>query len=155
MYWRLGPAYRKIAPETNKASLQKIVTAGPPPGLLALSDNLAVGWCQLTSRDALPWLDKVRKLKRVDDRPVWSISCFYIRTGWRKRGLTAALIAAAASAAKEAGATTLEAYPLDRKLTRSASFTGYLSTFENAGFQVVARHSASQPIVRLNLGSPR
>jgi len=151
MYWRIGPAYRQQSPEDNKAAFHTVVHGGPPPGLLAFSGNQAVGWCQLTSRDALPWIDRVKKLKRLDDTPVWSISCFYIRKGHRKRGVSAALIGAAIDAAREAGARVLEAYPLDADLTRSTSFTGYSSTFRRAGFKVVARHVASQPIMRIDL----
>lgn len=81
-------------------------------------------WCQLTPRDALPWLDRTWRLKRVDEVPVWSLSCFYVRKGYRKQGVTSALIAAALDAAKRAGAPALEAYPLDANLTPSTSHTG-------------------------------
>ncbi|MGH9631072.1 MAG: GNAT family N-acetyltransferase [Bryobacteraceae bacterium] len=151
MYWRIGPEYRRKPPEANKANFQAIVRNGPPPGLLAFIGNEAVGWCQLTPRDALPWIDRVRKVRRVDDVPVWSISCFYIRKDQRRRGLTAALIGAAIGAARDGGAPALEAYPLDAKLTRSTSFTGYLSAFLKAGFKIVARRVAFQPILRFDL----
>jgi hypothetical protein len=42
--------------EQNKAAFRKVVKSGPPPGLLAFDGDVAVGWCQLTPRDALPWL---------------------------------------------------------------------------------------------------
>ena len=148
MYWRIGSAYLKRPKEANREALHEVVTNGPPPGLLAFDGNLAVGWCQLTPRDALPWLDRTRQLKRVDDVPVWSLSCFYIRKGYRKRGVTSALIAAALEAAKQAGAPALEAYPLDANLTTSTSFTGYASTFARAGFKIVARHAPPRPIMR-------
>jgi GNAT superfamily N-acetyltransferase len=151
MYWRIGTRYRRQTPETNKAAFHSIVRKGPPPGLIAFSGNEAVGWCQLTSREALPWMDHVKKLKRVDDAPVWSISCFYIRTGQRKRGVSTALIRAAIDAAREAGVCALEAYPLDAEMTRSTSFTGYSSTFLKAGFKIAARHAAVQPVMRLDL----
>lgn len=125
--------------------------SGPPPGLLAFAGDLAVGWCQLTPRDALPWLDRTWRLKRVDDVPVWSLSCLYVRKGYRRQGITSALIAAALVAAKRAGAPALEAYPLDANLTPSASGTGYASTFERAGFKVVARHVPPRPIMRHDL----
>jgi GNAT superfamily N-acetyltransferase len=80
--------------------------------------------------------------------PVWSLSCFYIRKGYRKQGVTSALIAAALEAAKRAGAPALEAYPLDANLTPSASNTGYVSTFKRAGFKIVARHVPPRPIMR-------
>ena len=100
MYWRVGAAYRKRPLEENKAAFRKIVNQGPPPGLIAFDGDVAVGWCQLTSRDALPWLDYSWRLRRVDAVPVRSLSCFYVRIGYRKRGITSALIKAAIKAAK-------------------------------------------------------
>ena len=148
MYWRIGNDYRKRPQEANKAAFCELVKSGPPPGLLAFDGDLAVGWCQLTPRDALPWLDRTWRLKRVDETPVWSLSCFYIRKGYRKRGVTSALIAAALEVAKQAGAPALEAYPLDADLTPSTSHTGFVSTFERAGFKIVARHVPPRPIMR-------
>src|SRR5215471_19149557 len=63
MYWRIGRAYRKNPREENKTAFRKIVERGPPPGLLAFDGDLAVGWCQLTPRDVLPWLDRAWRLK--------------------------------------------------------------------------------------------
>jgi GNAT superfamily N-acetyltransferase len=148
MYWRLGESYRKNPPDKNKAAFSELVEHGPPPGLLALDGDLAVGWCQLTPRDSLPWLDQAWRLKRVDEVPVWAISCFYIRKGYRRQGVTAALIDAAIDAARSAGAPALEAYPLDGELTPSTSHTGYASTFARAGFKEVARHVPPRPIMR-------
>ena len=151
MYWRIGSIYRKRPSSENKAAFFELVKQGPPPGLLAFDGDLAVGWCQLTPRDDLPWLDRTWRLKRVDDLPVWSISCFYIRIGYRRQGVTAELITAALETAKQAGAPAVEAYPLDASLTPSASGTGYLSTFRRAGFEIVARHTPPRPIVRYDL----
>src|SRR5262245_47160211 len=57
MYGRIGSAYRKRPGEQNKAAFREVVMSGQPPGLLAFADELAIGWCQLTPRDAVPWLD--------------------------------------------------------------------------------------------------
>jgi GNAT superfamily N-acetyltransferase len=151
MNYRIGSAYHKRPREMNKAAFHEVVRKGPPPGLLAFHGDLAVGWCQLTPRDALPWLDRAWRLRRVDDVPVWSISCFYIRKGYRKQGVTSALIAAALKTAKSAGAPALEAYPLDADLTNSASWTGYASTFARAGFRIVGHHTPPRPIMRRDL----
>jgi GNAT superfamily N-acetyltransferase len=153
MYWRIGAAYRTRSRAQNKEAFRDVVEGGPPPGLLAFDGAMAVGWCQLTPRDTLPWLDRVWRLKRVDEVPVWSLSCFYVRKGYRKRGVTSALIAAALAAAKRAKAPALEAYPLDADLTPSASGTGYASTFARAGFKTVARHVPPRPIMRYDLRS--
>lgn len=151
MYWRIGAAIRKQPRARNKVAFREVVMRGPPPGLLAFDGDRPVGWCQLTPRDAVPWLDRTWRLKRVDDRPVWSLSCFYIRIGYRRRGVTAALIAAALQAAKRAGAPALEAYPLDADKTPSASGTGYASTFARAGFKTVACRFPPRPIMRHDL----
>jgi GNAT superfamily N-acetyltransferase len=149
MYWRMGNGYRKQPHEINKSEFHKVVAKGPPPGLIAFDGKLAVGWCQLTPREALPWLD--RSWVRIDDRPVWSISCFYVRKGYRRRGISVALIQGAEKVAKAAGAAALEAYPLDRSLSPSASSTGFASTFKRAGFKVVAHRTPPRPIMRLEL----
>jgi hypothetical protein len=151
MYWRIGPAYHKRTPRANKSAFKKLVGNGPPPGLLAVLGDKAVGWCQLTPRDALDYLNRVKKFRAVDNKPVWSISCFYIRIGYRKRGVSGALIQAAIDIAKQNGVPALEGYPLDADLTPSSSSTGYVSAFRRAGFKIVARNLPPQPIMRLDL----
>jgi len=151
MYWRIGDEYRKRPREKNKASFWDVVKRGPPPGLIAFDGDRAIGWCQLTPRDSLPWMDQTWRLKRVDDKPVWSLSCFYIRKGYRKKGVTTALITAAIKTAKKAGAPALEAYPLDGDLSPSSTSTGYATTFKRLGFKIVARHFAPRPIMRYEL----
>jgi hypothetical protein len=84
MYWRIGGAYHGRC-DQNKETLRKIVKRGSPPGLVAFDHDLAVGWCQLTPRDALPWLDRMWWFQRVDDVPVWSISCFFVRRAYRRQ----------------------------------------------------------------------
>jgi GNAT superfamily N-acetyltransferase len=145
MYWRIGAAYRKRPAEENKADLFEIVKKGPPPGLIAFDGDLPVGWCQLTPHEAVP------RIRRVDDLPVWSISCFYVRIGYRRLGVTSALITAAIKAAKRGKAPALEAYPLDPSKTPSASGTGFVTTFLRAGFKVVCSDVPARPVVRLNL----
>jgi hypothetical protein len=85
MYWRIGGAYRGRCRE-NKETLRMIVKRGSPPGLVAFDGDLAVGWCQLTPRDALQWLDRMWWFQCVDDVPVWLISCFFVRRAYRRPG---------------------------------------------------------------------
>jgi len=151
MNWRIGREYQRRPRGANKADFKGVVEKGPAPGLLAFEGDLAIGWCQLTPRADLPWLDHQWRLKRVDDLPVWCISCFYVRKDYRRKGVTAALIKAALKAAKEAGAPALEAYPLDAKLTGSSSWTGFASTFERLGFKTITRHDPPRPIMRYML----
>lgn len=148
MAWRIGPEYRRRLPEQNRADLHAITVAGPPPGLLALRDGLAVGWCQITPRADVPAIDRQWRLRPVDDTPVWSITCFFVRKGHRRSGVTADLVAGAVDLARAAGARAVEAYPLDGAVSPSATSTGYSSTFAAAGFVEVARRSPERPIMR-------
>lgn len=151
MYGRIGSSYNRRPNEENQIAFRQIVEQGPPPGLLAFDGDTAVGWCQVTPREAVPWLDRVNHLKRVDDLPVWSLSCLYVRKSYRRQGVTARLIAAALEAARRANAPALEAYPFDAEVSPSSSSCGYASTFARAGFTVVARRIPARPIMRYDL----
>ena len=153
MYWRLGNGYYRRPHEQNREDFRTVVAAGPPPGLLAYKGELAVGWCQLTPRDALPWLDRARYLGRVDEAAVWSISCFFVRRGYRGQGVASELILAAVDAARAAHVDLLEAYPIDASVPGASrnNFTGSAAAFRRAGFEVVLARTPSRPIMRYDL----
>jgi GNAT superfamily N-acetyltransferase len=153
MYWRLGRDYTRRPREANRADLRAIVEHGPPPGLLALDGELAVGWCQVTPRAALPYAAQARYVQPVDDSPVWLISCFYVRRSYRGRGVTSALIAEALRVAKRAGAPALEAFPIDTRAPKATRnrYPGIASSFAQAGFKVIARRAPDRPIMRHDL----
>ena len=153
MYWRIGAVYHKRPREQNRSALRRIVKQGPPPGLLAFDRERAVGWCQLTPREDLVWLKRQRALASVGAVPVWSISCFFVRRGYRRQGIMSALIAAELKAGRRAKASALEAYPVDTTRPESTSnvFTGTASAFRRTVFKTVARRVPSCPIMRHDL----
>lgn len=151
MWWRVTS---KEFDERHGASLRQdlneLVVAGPEPGLLAYVDGEPAGWVALAPRDEYPRLDRSPKLRRLDDQPVWSITCFTIGRRHRRRGVAAALLDAAVDFARERGAEVVEAYPIDTGGAKRSSadlYTGTLAMFERAGFEEVARRSG-RPIVR-------
>ena len=151
MYWRIGAEYRRRLAEENREAFREIVAKPPPQGLLALRDGVAVGWCQVTPRGAVPAIEGPWRLRRVDDVPVWSITCFYVRKGHRRQGIMSALVAAAVDLARSAGAHAVEAYPIDNAVWPSSTSRGYASPFTEAGFVEVARRSPERPIMRFPL----
>ena len=157
MYWRIGSAYHERPRDANRRALRAIVKRGPPPGLLAFDGDVAVGWCEVCPRADLPHLDGTRLLKRVDDKPVWSIACFFIRRAYRRKGVTSALIAEAVRVARGAGAPALEAYPIDTRVPEAPGnlYTGIASTFARHGFKTVARRVRYRPVMRRALRTPR
>lgn len=153
MYWRIGPAYGKRPRGENREDFRRVVDRGPPPGLLAFDGERAVGWCQLTPRRNLAWLQRRRAGAAAEDAPVWSISCFYVRRGYRGRGVTAQLVAAALEKARAAGALAVEAYPVDTArpgATRNV-YTGRATTFARAGFVEVERGRYGRVVMRFGI----
>lgn len=151
----------QAADGSNQAALEAQVRDGAfAPGVLAYLDGLPVGWCGLGPRRAMPRLMRSRTIPLVDDIPVWSIGCFVVRPGYRRRGVARALLAGAVAYARSMGAPAVEAYPIDpggARVSTSFGFVGFTSTFEAAGFDRVVltdAHSAGLPrwLMRRDLG---
>ena len=157
MYWRIGGAYSQRPRDKNKAAFRRIVKKGPPPGLLAFDGDKAVGWAQVTPRTALPALEHGRFTQKVDDVPVWSLSCFFVRKGYRGKGVMTALLKAAIEHARAMKAPALEAYPIKTETKRgnATMYTGVASSFERAGFKTVAVPAAHRPLMRLQLAKKK
>jgi GNAT superfamily N-acetyltransferase len=155
MWWRLKRKdFHRQFGEGNRQALKQIVDSGRVPGLLVYRDGRPIGWCSVGPREDFPVLDRSPVLKRVDDRPVWSIVCFVVAAAERRQGMMGALIAAAVDYARSAGATMVEAYPVlpeESADPRWIVFSGVRSAFERAGFVEVARRSKVHCIMRLAL----
>jgi len=135
----------------NRRALKAIVEAGEVPGILAYAGHEPAGWCAVAPREQHPIWDRSRNFKRIDDEPVWSISCFFIAKPYRRRGMSRLLIEAAAAFVKRRGGRIVEGYPTD-SVTKTADpfvWTGMLSSFTAAGFKECARRSPTRPMVRL------
>jgi GNAT superfamily N-acetyltransferase len=152
-WYRANKDFRAGYGGDNRHFLQAMVEAGRQPGILAYRDGAAVGWCGIAPRADQFRLARSRVLAPVDDRPVWSITCFVVAHGFRRQGLMRPLIAAAVDFARERGAGVIEAYPLDaaRKLYPGEIYVGTIAAFHDQGFAEVARRSPTRPIMRREL----
>jgi GNAT superfamily N-acetyltransferase len=137
----------------NKDRFADRASTGRPPGLIGyIAEDDPVGWVQVGPHDEFPTLDRSRLFSRPDDVDVWSINCFVVRAGRRKRGVGAGLLAAAIEFAQHQGAEVIEAYPVDGPRSSSVDyFTGTLSMFDQHGFVELIRRKDSRPIVRLEV----
>ncbi|HEX5824780.1 MAG TPA: GNAT family N-acetyltransferase [Candidatus Limnocylindrales bacterium] len=123
----------------------------PAPGLLAYRDGRAVGWVSVAPRDDYERLTASRVRPKIDDVAVWSVVCFVVSKSERGQGLTSRLLDAATAYAVDHGAPGLEAYPVDPgdgRVPAALGYTGLLSTFEAAGFEVVHEIDSPQATVR-------
>ena len=159
MTWRLPrKEFDRNKGEGNRRAFRAVVGSGAEPGVLAYAGGEPVGWCAVAPREAYPVLERSRILARVDDRPVWSITCLFVARRARRSGLSVALIRAAAAHAAGHGATVVEAYPVEpysAQMPPAFAWTGFASAYLGAGFVEVARRSRARPIVRLELGGSK
>ncbi len=143
MHWRQrGKVWETRTNEGNKAQFRAIVAAGPPPGILAYVEGIAVGWCQVGPHQAYDRFVHSRTKQPLDDKTTWVINCFYIAKDHRKTGLTPKLITAAVAFAKKHGAQRVEGFPIAKSahpLPAPFAFVGTPSSFERAGFRAVRR----------------
>lgn len=157
MFWRLERSmFKKSKGEGNRQILKQIVEADEQPGVLAYDGDQAVGWCGIAPRKNLVALENSRILKRIDDKPVWSITCFFTVKEARNKGMMEGLIKAAVTHARVHGAQIVEAYPIDMQSPKLLgqifnSYSGYMgvaSAFHAAGFVEAGRASDTQLIMR-------
>src|SRR6266545_63042 len=151
MWPRLSrPEFRAGVGAKNRRALRQLVAAGEPPGVLAYVDGEPAGWCAVGPRATYRRLEKSKTLAPVDDRPVWSVVCFFVARPYRRQGLSVRLLREAARHAAARGATLVEGYPTDSKakIADAWVWTGVAAAFERAGFREVARRSRTRPIMR-------
>jgi GNAT superfamily N-acetyltransferase len=152
MAWRLPRSEWEAGKgEANRRSFRRIVRRGPPPGVLAYSGDTPIGWCAVAPRLEYVVLERSRVLRPLDDTPVWSVSCFFVQRGFRRRGVSVDLLRAAVDFVREQGGRVVEGYPVIPKkgsMPDTFAWTGLLRTFLEAGFVEMPRWSQSRPIVR-------
>jgi GNAT superfamily N-acetyltransferase len=155
MWWRLTrPEFEKTRGAGTKRAFKKITKDGEVPGLIAYRDGQPIGWCALAPRNQYCRFETSRVLKPVDDKEVWSITCFFVARPFRGCGITGQLLKAALDYAREQGASVVEGYPIDPQKGRWADpfvYTGLVSTFRKVGFVEVLRRSETRPIMRYTI----
>ncbi|MBT2486329.1 MULTISPECIES: GNAT family N-acetyltransferase [unclassified Microbacterium] len=112
----------------------------PPPGVIAYLDGEPVGWAALHPRRDTSFA-RNRLIPHIDDLDVWSLWCFRVRPGFRKQGISHALIDGAVAYARERGAPAIEGYPVDnegKSVNLTMAYVGTRRLFASAGFEKAA-----------------
>lgn len=159
-YWRQSAgAYSRGDHPSGREMLRAQLAEQPPPGILAYVDGEVAGWVGFGTRPALERLVRSRTIPAVDEQPVWSVVCFLIRVGYRRRGVAGALLDAVIDLARQSGAPGVEAYPVDPEGSRvdvNFGYVGFTPMFERRGFRRILETSArsdrrSRWLMRLDL----
>jgi GNAT superfamily N-acetyltransferase len=155
MWWRLKRSeFERQKGEGNRRAMKRIVDSGEIPGILAYTKGQPIAWCSVAPKEAYPVLGRSRTLKQVDDKPVWSIVCFFVAKPFRGKGVTGKLLRAAIEHVRKQGGKIIEGYPVEPKKSRipdAFAYTGLASAFRKAGFVEIVRRSETRPIMRYTI----
>ena len=162
-----GWFWEQATDEQRRASLRDQANCDDPEatsttGLVAYLRDVPVGWVAVEPRTeyprllGLPTVWKGRPGEDKQDDSVWSVTCFVVRKGYRKRGITYALAAAAVDYAQADGARALEGYAMltqpGREITWGELHVGARQVFAEAGFTEVSRPSVRRAVMRIDFG---
>jgi GNAT superfamily N-acetyltransferase len=147
-------AFNAMSKDERKRAFRRLVKSDAVPGLLAYEAGQAIAWVAVgPRRDVVRF--NTAKTSRSDEEEarLYAVTCFYVRTGHRRRGLMKELAKAAIAYARSKGARALDACPIeaDRPLMWGDGFVGIASVFRELGFEEIARRSPRRPLMRLSL----
>lgn len=156
MYYRLAKTdfQEGKVDEGNKNAMKELVWNNHPAGLMAMYQERAIAWCAFAPREDFSKLARSRVHKRIDDKPVWSIPCFFIHKDFRRKGVSVSLLEGVIKYAKQNRIKIVEAYPTiptQDILPDTFAWIGLYKSFEKAGFEIVDRTSKNRPMVRYYL----
>jgi len=120
-------------PQANRAAMKALLDSGESPGLIALTEKDAVGWCAVGPRQQYPQYEQTTK-----QRNYWAIPCLYVDPTADRTTVARALIDAAVDLASENGAVAVEGPPSywlpgDAAAVKIASDTFLENGFEQVG----------------------
>ena len=144
MYWRQerGEKWEELKGAVNRRRFRALVRTGAAKGVLAFADGEPVGWCAFGRRSEFCKVERSPSMSGgADTDEVWSLPCFFVRSGYRGEGVAARLLRAALAELRRLGARTVEGYPTQpkagTKVAAAFAFTGVPSLFEQAGFEAM------------------
>jgi GNAT superfamily N-acetyltransferase len=146
--------YDNLRGTGTKKQMKSLVNKGTVPGILAYDNDKPIGWCSVAPREDFPVLENSRVMKRIDNKPVWSVVCFFIKRDYRRKGLSVELLNASKVFVKMNNGKIIEGYPVEPKAAKSPDvfvWTGLASAFRQAGFKEIIRRSETRPIMRYSI----
>ena len=121
---------------------------------MAYVDGDPVGWCSVGPRETFGRLVRSRTLPPPDEQPGWAITCFYVRAGFRRRGIASALVHGAVAHAAGSGAAALDGFAGRQTADKPAS-SGGIGLFRAAGFHEAPNTSTYYVTMRRTLDPMR
>jgi GNAT superfamily N-acetyltransferase len=158
-----GESFAAFPVEERAHRLRRQTESGHPgsartSGLVAYLDGQPAGWCAVEPRPAftglvrnnrVPWEGRAQEDR--SDGSIWAVTCVFTRAGFRRRGVSRALVRAAVPFARERGARAIEGYPITTtEVILEELLVGTWGVFADAGFTEVSRPTLRRAVMRID-----
>jgi len=117
----------------NKNVREDLFGRGEFDGYILYADERAAAWCQCCERDKLKKL--VNQFKLLSSPGTWAITCFLIKSEYRKKNLSLQFLKLIIKDLKRNGITHVQSFPrCGKRLDDGDVWTGPESIYINSGF---------------------
>ena len=131
------------------AHMRKLCESEPGPSVLAYVEGEVAGWCSVAPKSTYRALVNSRTIPHIEDEGAWSVVCFVVRPGFRRRGLMHHLLDGAVGHAHAMSARVLEGYPVDpegERIDQTSGYVGHRGLFEAHRFGRLAQRPVHRPV---------
>ena len=143
--WPYSSMGNFVPGDENRAAMERLVSEGRRPGILARLNHTPIGWCALGPITQYP------RYGSFEFEPAsWAVACIYVAPAGRGRGVTKALLDRGAEIAAARGATVIYGPPPWWDAGGSEACAIAAATFQEHGFVSVAP-GARMPLLRREL----
>jgi GNAT superfamily N-acetyltransferase len=122
----------------HREAKERRVRNGEAHAALVFHGEECVGWCQFGSPEELPRIKFGKAYREGATRPPnWRITCFFVDSRYRHKGVAAAALGGALQEIARLGGGTVESMPEDvegRKVSNSFLYNATVAMFERQGF---------------------
>ena len=155
MYWRQpkGEKWEDVKGAENKRRFKTLVESGQAHGALAFDDGEPVGWVSFDPRTEFIKLNRAPSFRCEDAEQVYSLPCFFIKAGYRGKGIASQLLEFAVESLQRRGVKIIEGYPAKPSgkggaIPAAFAWTGTLPLFTQAGFKPVGKRDGGKQRMR-------
>jgi predicted GNAT family acetyltransferase len=146
MVWRAtGEESKHGEGKSRKTFIRHRIFQNTPVGILGYLNGKAVSWCSIAPKETYRNLTGKQE---TGMQSVWSLACYFIKREHRSKGFIKQMTKAGISYAKDNGATTIEAYPVEQD-SPSYRFMGFVPMFREMGFKEIGMAGSRRHIMVL------
>jgi GNAT superfamily N-acetyltransferase len=144
-------------PDERRRLKEDRVRARRAHAALVYDGATCVGWCQFGPTDELPRIHHRRAyVEGLSGLPDWRITCFFVDSKYRRRGVSSAALDGALDEISQLGGGKVESYPQEigsKSVSSSFLHNGTLAMFERCGFKPVRRLGKNHWVVEKTVRS--